>query len=222
MNHRRSGFDAEQNHAADKNGHRTGAGNAKKQGRDQATAFFCVVGGFWSDDATHIAIAELGAVARRLHRVAVSNPVDNRTAQTRDHADNHADGCAAQGQPLVAPPVSDPIEPSRAEFGVLGDRAVGTQKGDDFWDRENPQADDDKCQAVLKIPASKGHAHRALGRRFTNRANGHAKANGHKPFEQRAASQHTNHRKAEDCQKQKLGHAKGQNQRPRDKDKERQ
>jgi hypothetical protein len=88
------------------------ARNTERDGRNQRAGFVGVVRGFRCDDAANIPATELRLVLCALHGVTVSDPIDDRRAEARQHADVGADQGAADRQPTMSQHVPDALHQS--------------------------------------------------------------------------------------------------------------
>jgi hypothetical protein len=86
---------------AEQDRHRGAGGDAKRNGRQQMTTLFGIVGAFRRDHAAHVAGAEAFRVLFGALRITVCDPVDHRRADAGNGAEPGAEHAAAQHQPPV-------------------------------------------------------------------------------------------------------------------------
>ena len=152
--------------------------------------------------------------------MAIGDPIDDRSAKSGNHADDHADHGTSDRQPYVLPPIFDAGHPARTQRGILGDRAILTQQGNDLGDGEYAQSDDHQLQPVGEIGnVISRHAQAAACVRFADRADQQSQARRRDAFQGQTSGKDRDHRQAEDGDHQHFWQTERQHDRPRDQDK---
>ena len=62
--------------------------------------------------------------------MTVGDPVNDRSAKARDHADNDADDRTPDAEPDIGEPVAHPVDPATAQLRILADGPVLSQESD--------------------------------------------------------------------------------------------